>query len=85
MWHIFGVKANIGEGGRIVIPARYRKALGLKPGDEVLLVLEEGEVRVLTPQRAVQRAQTLVRRYIPEGRPLVEELLQERREEPARG
>jgi AbrB family looped-hinge helix DNA binding protein len=36
------MKTTIREGGRLVIPAAYRKALGLKPGDEVLLVLEEG-------------------------------------------
>lgn len=78
------VKTRLGEGGRVVIPAEYRKALGLKPGDEIILLLEEGEVRLLTPQRAVQRAQALVRRYIPGGRGLVEELLQERRGEAAR-
>ena len=77
-------KTKLGEGGRLVIPAEYRKALGLQPGDEVILVLEEGEVRLLTPQRAVQRAQALVRHYIPEGRDLAEELLRERRDEAAR-
>ena len=78
------IKAKVGEGGRIVIPAEYRKVLGLKPGDEVVLVLRDGEVRVLTPQRAIQRAQALVRHYIPEGKSLAEELLKERREEEAR-
>jgi AbrB family looped-hinge helix DNA binding protein len=79
------IKTTIGQGGRVVIPAEYRKPLGLKPGDQVILVLEEGEVRLLTPRRAVQRAQALVRRYIPEGRGLAEELLLERDEEAARG
>ncbi len=79
------IKTKIGEGGRVVIPARYRKSLGLKSGDDVILVLEEGEVRVMTPRRAIQRAQKLVRRYVPKGRRLVEDLLRERREETARG
>ncbi len=79
------VKPKIGEGGSVVIPARYRKSLGLKSGDDVILVLEEGEVRVMTPQQAVRRAQALVRRYVPKGRRLVDELLRERREETARG
>lgn len=79
------VKTRIGEGGRIVIPVEYRRALGLEPGDEVILVLEDGDVRVMTPQRAVQRAQALVRRYIPEELDLVDELLQERRDEVTRG
>ena len=59
--------------------------MGLKPGDEVILALEDGEVRLLTPRRAIERAQALVRRYVPEGRSLVEELLRERREEASRG
>ena len=79
------IKTTIGEGGRIVIPAEYRKVLGLKPGDEVVLVLQEGEVRILTPKQAIQRAQALVRRYVSKPKSLVEELLRERREEAARG
>ncbi|MBI4295822.1 MAG: AbrB/MazE/SpoVT family DNA-binding domain-containing protein [Chloroflexi bacterium] len=78
------MKTTIGEGGRLVIPAAYRKALGLKPGDEVLLVLEDGEIRVISMRQAISRAQTLLRRYIPKGRNLSEELIKERREEAAR-
>ena len=78
------LKTRIREGGRLVIPAAYRKALGLKPGDEVVLVLEEGEIRVVGTRQAVARAQALVRRYVPKGRPLSQELIQERREESAR-
>ena len=78
------VKTRLGKGGRVVIPAMYRKALHLKPGDDVVLVLEDGEVRLVTPQRAVERAQALVRRYVPQGRDLSEELLRDRREEAAR-
>lgn len=77
------LKTKIGEGGRVVIPAAYRKALGLKPGDEVVLVLEEGEIRVMGARQAIVRAQALVRRYVPEGRSLSDELIQERREESA--
>jgi AbrB family looped-hinge helix DNA binding protein len=78
------MKTTIREGGRLVIPASYRKALGLKPGDEVLLSLEDGEIRVVSTRQAVARAQTLVRRYIPKGRKLSEELIKDRREEAAR-
>ena len=75
------IKTKIGEGGRIVVPARYRKELGLKPGDDVILVLEDGEVRITTLPRVIQRAQEIVRRYNPEGRSLVDELIRERRDE----
>ncbi len=77
------MKTKIREGGRLVIPAEYRKALGLKPGDEVILSLEGGEIRVVSTRQAAIRAQALIRRYTPKGRSLSEELIQERQEEAA--
>lgn len=75
------VKAKLTEGGRIVIPAEYRKALGLHVGDEVILRLEDDEVHILTPRQAIKHAQKLVRNYIPHGRTLSDELIFERRQE----
>jgi len=77
------MKTKIREGGRLVIPAEYRKALGIKPGDEVLLTLEDGEIRVVSTRQAIARAQSLVQHYVPKGRSLSEELIKERREEAA--
>lgn len=73
------MKTKLTEGGRIVIPAEYRQALGLQVGDELILRLEGGEVRIFTPRQAVKHAQELVRQYIPQGRLLSDELLAERR------
>jgi len=73
--------ARMGEGGRLVIPAEYRKALGIDTGDELVLVLEEGSLRILTPREGIRRAQALVRSYIPAGRRLSDELIKERRKE----
>ena len=73
------ILTKMGEGGRLVIPADYRRALGVEPGDELLLVLEENSVRVLTPREGIRRAQALVRSYIPEGVRLSDELIEERR------
>ena len=78
------IKTKIGVGGRVVVPAKYRKALDLKPGDDVILVLEDGEVRITTVKQAIRRAQQIVRRYVPEDRDLVSELINERREQAAR-
>ena len=41
----------MGEGGRVVIPAEYRKTLGLKPGHDVILILEAG-----VPEEAIRDA-----------------------------
>lgn len=73
------VMTKMGEGGRLVIPADYRRALGVQAGDDLVLVLEERSVRVLTPTEAIRRAQALVRSYIPEGVCLSGELIEERR------
>jgi len=75
------IKTKIGEGGRIVIPAEYRQALGLQVGDEVILRLEGRELRIFTLNQAIKRAQELVSRYIPEERSLADELIAERRRE----
>ncbi len=77
-------RARMGDNGRVVIPAAYRKALGLAPGDEIILRLGDGEVRLMSRMTAIKRAQELVRRYNPEGRNLVNELVAERRAEAAR-
>ena len=78
------VKTTIGQGGRVVLPAKFRKSLGVNPGDEVIVALGEGELRIFTRLEAIKRAQGLLRQYIPEGRSLVDELIQERRAEAAR-
>ena len=77
------IRTKIAEGGRIVIPAEFRRALGLDVGDEVILDLGEGQLTLLTPQQAVKRAQELVRQYVPENRRLADELIEERRAESA--
>jgi len=76
--HMQAVKAKISEGGRIVIPSEYRKQLGLEVGDEVMIGLVNGEVRIFTLEQAIKRAQEIVRRYIPEGQSLSDELIAER-------
>jgi AbrB family looped-hinge helix DNA binding protein len=70
---------KLGEGGRLVIPAEYRRALGVDAGDELVLVLEEDGLRITTPREGIRRAQALVRSYIPESRLLSDELIEERR------
>ncbi len=71
---------RINENGRVVIPASFRKALGINLGDEVVLRLEDDELRITTMKRRIERAQRLVRRHVKPGTSLVDELLAERRE-----
>lgn len=48
---------KIGEGGRLIIPSAYRKALNLHIGDDLILRLEDGELRIFRQQNALQKIQ----------------------------
>ncbi len=75
---------KMSEGGRVVVPAEIRKALGLKEGDTVLWEMIDGEARMTTKLQRMRKAQELVRQYVPEGVSLVDELIAERRAEAER-
>ena len=73
-------RQRVNENGRVVIPASFRKALGINIGDEVVLRMEDDELRITTLKRRVERAQRLVRKHVKRGTSLVDELIAERRE-----
>ncbi len=73
-------RLRVNENGRVVIPAAFRKALGINAGDEVVLRMEDDELRITTLKRRIERAQRLVRKHVKPGTSLVDELIAERRE-----
>jgi AbrB family looped-hinge helix DNA binding protein len=76
---------RIAPGGRVVIPAEFRKALGVRVGDHMIIELNDDELRLRSRQAAIKKVQALVRKYIPDdGRSLADELIAERRDEAAR-
>ena len=78
-------RVRVAAGGRVVIPAEYRKALGVKVGDQVVIELQEDELRLRSRRAAIRKVRALVRRHIPdESRSLADELIAERRQEAAR-
>jgi antitoxin PrlF len=68
----------------MLIPASFRKALGIHAGDEVVLRIEAGELRLSTLKMSIERARQLVRRHVKPGTSLVDELIAERRREASR-
>ena len=78
------VRTQVGEGGRVVIPAAFRSVLGIDVGDYVFLRLEDSEVCLFTPRDAIRRAQELVSQFVPDDVSLADELIAERRVEAAR-
>ena len=56
---------RIAEGGRIVIPARFRKEMGLRDGDRVIMELSDGELRLFSVPRGIRRAQEIIDERVP--------------------
>ena len=75
---------EVGEAGRIVLPSAFRKQLGIRTGDILAAEIVGGDIVLMTLESGIRKAQAIVRRYVPEGVSLVEELLEERRQEARR-
>jgi AbrB family looped-hinge helix DNA binding protein len=74
------IRVRVNENWQVVIPASFRKRLGIRIGDEVVLQIEGDELRIITLKRNIERAQRLVRNHMKPGTSLVDELIAERRE-----
>jgi hypothetical protein len=60
------------------------KALDLRPGDELLMRVEDGELRLSTRRQALARPRRMIRQYIPSDEDLTESLIDDRRREAER-
>jgi AbrB family looped-hinge helix DNA binding protein len=74
------VRMRVGENGRMVIPAAFRERMGIRTGGEVVVQMEDDELRIISMKRNLERAQRLVRKHVKPGTSLVDELIAERRE-----
>ena len=61
------VRTAIGPGGRVVIPAAFRKALEVKEGDYIVMHMDGEELRVVNDEREFERAREVLAKYVPEG------------------
>jgi AbrB family looped-hinge helix DNA binding protein len=75
------IVVSLGKNGRFVIPAAVRRALGIQAGDELVLTMDGGQLRITTRERAIERAQRIVRGRTGGRESLVDELIEERRAE----
>lgn len=74
------VRLRLGPQGRLVVPAQFRRALGLEVGDPLVASIEDGRL-VLAPREAA-RARLLERFPVAAGgASAVDELLEARRAE----
>jgi AbrB family looped-hinge helix DNA binding protein len=80
-----GPRLKIGPGGRVVIPADLREAMGVVEGDTLLATLVDGELRLMPMAAALAEARALVRDFfLPGGPSVVDELILDRRREQAK-
>ena len=76
-------KGKIVEGGRVILPAAFRKSMGLAKGDTVLIELHGEEIRIRPARSALRRLQDKLRDYAPESGSVSDELIADRRQEAA--
>ena len=77
-------RVRIIEGGKLIIPASMRRELGIATGDTVLVDVADGELRVRSLSKVIAHAQAILRRHVPKGVSLADELIADRRREAER-
>ena len=77
-------RVKLGEGGRFVIPAAMREEMGVKPGEDLILHVENGELRVRSWLQNLRRVQAELSALKKPDESVVDEFLKERREEQLR-
>jgi len=71
------------SGGRIVVPAGFRRALGVGAGQELVMSLDDGFVRLQTIDAALEQVRAIARRRRRNDASVVDEFIAERRREAA--
>lgn len=84
MPHSEAFSTQLGDRGRLVLPAAIRKRLNLHQGDQLLLSVEpDGSLRMTSARQAVRETRGLYRAPA-RHRSLVDELIADRRREARR-
>ena len=79
------VHVRVDHAGRLVVPAKFRKALGIEGGAELTASLKDGGIRLQTVDAAVARAQALAKsRHRGRAGDVVDRFIAERRAEAAK-
>lgn len=73
-------RAKLGGDGRIIIPAICRKEMDFEPGEELILRMENHQLRLFSLRQSVKNAQERVQQYT-KNVSLVKKLKQARKED----
>lgn len=74
-------KSKIVKGGKVSIPAIYRKSLRLKEGDEVIFNLNNNELTLVPIKTRLQNIREMINKYHNPNISLVDKLIAERKAE----
>ncbi|WP_420461574.1 AbrB/MazE/SpoVT family DNA-binding domain-containing protein [Candidatus Palauibacter sp.] len=77
-------RVTIDEAGRLVVPARFRRALDIRGRQQLVVGLEGDTIRLRTPGAALARLQAIARQKRQGSGSVVDEFILERRAEAAR-
>lgn len=75
---------DVSDDGTMTLPPALLAAVGLAKGGALLARFDDDAIRMMTPEATTRKIQAIVRRSVPEGVSLVDELIAERRAEAAK-
>lgn len=81
---VTALRKTLAEGEALTVPDSLRDAMGLRPGDVVVMELHGSELRIRPERAALRRLQARLSKYVTAGRYISDELIAERRAEAAR-
>ena len=76
-------RVKVDSAGRIVVPAEFRRTLGIGAGQELLMSVGDGFVRLQTVDAALERVRAIARSKRRSGASVVDDFIAERRREAA--
>jgi len=74
-------RTNIGENGRIIIPAKIRKEANLAIGQGIVINLQNGELKISSYDNKLKNIQETVKSYTKNKGSLVDKLFELRQED----
>lgn len=72
-------RVSVDDAGRIVVPAKFRKALGIKGGQELTISMEGDGIKLRTLEAALEHARALAKRKRKGRGSVVDQFIAERR------
>ncbi len=76
-------KAKVSKGGKIAIPSVCKKVLNISDGDELLFDIHNDQVIISPVKFTLQKVRKMLKERNPSNRSLVDELINERKQETA--